>query len=286
MPSTVFIRFDTDAPVQATPRRLHAAWGRVLDLPEGITPQRAARLPVLAARPPHDMPGPKPYCMGDMSEAPGGDVGVELRFLDDRLLDTLDAWLAWGGVLPIGDGSRRDTLLAAVDAQVLERATWEDILAAHHDTAWDVRLLTPTVFTSRGHHVPGVTAASLATSLHARWRHWHPATCPPLPERQRLDTLLVTRDHTRRVSVDLGMPRDDSRGRLSSRRIEARTGSLRVCAPDPSATAETFSHLMALARYTNVGSHAAYGMGVIDVVPDPGGSSPTPVPPGPGSVRR
>lgn len=26
--------------------------------------------------------------------------GVELRFLDDRLLDTLDAWLAWGGVLP------------------------------------------------------------------------------------------------------------------------------------------------------------------------------------------
>ena len=25
--------------------------------------------------------------------------GIELRFLDDRLLDTLDGWLAWGGVL-------------------------------------------------------------------------------------------------------------------------------------------------------------------------------------------
>ena len=29
-----------------------------------------------------------------------------------------------------------------------------------------------------------------------------------------------------------------------------------------------FSQLMALARYTSVGSHSAYGMGVIDVVAD------------------
>ena len=34
MPTTVFIEFDSPAPVEATPRRLHAAWGRVLDLPE------------------------------------------------------------------------------------------------------------------------------------------------------------------------------------------------------------------------------------------------------------
>ena len=44
MPATVFVRFDAPGPVEATPRRLHAAWGRVLDLPEGVSPERAARL--------------------------------------------------------------------------------------------------------------------------------------------------------------------------------------------------------------------------------------------------
>ena len=167
MPATVFVRFDAPGPVEATPHRLHAAWGRVLDLPEGVSPERAARLPALAHRPPHDQPGPKPYCLGDMTQTPDG-LGVELRFLDDRLLDTLDAWLAWGGVLPIGDGGQATTMLAAIEAQVLEQADWEDLAAQSAATAWDIRLLTPTVFTSRGHHVPEVTAASLATSLHAR----------------------------------------------------------------------------------------------------------------------
>ncbi|WP_232023109.1 hypothetical protein [Actinomyces viscosus] len=38
--------------------------------------------------------------------------------------------------------------------------------------------------------------------------------------------------------------------------------------PSAGATTAVFSQLMALARYTNVGSHGAYGMGVIDVVAD------------------
>ncbi|WP_314884190.1 CRISPR system precrRNA processing endoribonuclease RAMP protein Cas6 [Actinomyces oris] len=267
MPATVFVRFDAPGPVEATPRRLHAAWGRVLDLPEGVSPERAARLPALAHRPPHDQPGPKPYCLGDMTQTPDG-LGVELRFLDDRLLDTLDAWLAWGGVLPIGDGGETTTVLAAVEAQVLEQADWEDLAAQTASTAWDIRLLTPTVFTSRGHHVPEVTAASLATSLHARWRHWCRPLAPDLPERERLTSVLITQDRTRRTVVGLGMPRADRRGRLSSRRIPASVGTLRISAPAAGSITAVFSQLMALARYTSVGSHSAYGMGVIDVVAD------------------
>ncbi|WP_167149193.1 CRISPR system precrRNA processing endoribonuclease RAMP protein Cas6 [Actinomyces sp. ZJ308] len=267
MPATVFVRFDAPGPVEATPRRLHAAWGRVLDLPEGISPERAARLPALAHRPLHDQPGPKPYCLGDMTQTPEG-LGVELRFLDDRLLDTLDAWLAWGGVLPVGDGSETTAVLAAVEAQVLEQADWEDLAANDTATAWDIRLLTPTVFTSRGQHVPDVTAASLATSLHSRWYHWCRHLAPVLPERERLASVLVTQDRTRRTVVGLGMPRADRRGRLSSHRIHASIGALRISAPSASATTAVFSQLMALARYTNVGSHGAYGMGVIDVVAD------------------
>ena len=87
MPATVYVRFDVDAPVTATPRRLHAAWGRVLDLPEGLDPARAAAFPALAHRPPHGLAAPKPYSLGEMVQSDTA-FGVELRFLDDRLLDT------------------------------------------------------------------------------------------------------------------------------------------------------------------------------------------------------
>ena len=64
------------------------------------------------------------------------------------------------------------------------------------------------------------------------------------------------------------MPRADRRGRLSSRRIPASVGTLHISAPAAGSVTAVFSQLMALARYTSVGSHSAYGMGVIDVVAD------------------
>lgn len=266
MPATVFVEFDAEAPVQATPRRLHAAWGRVLDLPEGVSAERAARLPHLAARPPHELAGPKPYCLGQMTEGTG-TFGVELRFLDDRLLDTLDAWLAWGGVLPLGDGGTRTTLLLATQAQVLETASWEELAAEDTATAWQIRLLTPTVFTSRGRHLDAVTPQSLATSLSARWRAWARPTAPWLPDREALSAVLATQDRTQPVTVSLGMPRNDGRGRLSANRIRARQGDLRVSGIKGQQATRVFSQLMALARFTNVGSHTTYGMGVIDALP-------------------
>lgn len=268
MPSTVFIRFDIPSEIVPTPRRMHAALGRVLDLPEGVDPQRAARLPSLAHRPPHDRPGPKPYCLGEMMMS-SASFGVELRFLDDRLLDTLDAWLAWGGVLPVGDGGDGDAVLAAVEAQILEQAEWEELAADDGATAWNIRLLTPTVFTTRGQHQATTNPASLATSLHARWREWGLETMPELPAREQLERVLATVDHTRPVEVNLGMPRKDGRGRLSSRSITARDGELRVTGVTGARATAVFSQLMALSRFTNVGSHTAYGMGVVDVVADP-----------------
>ena len=108
MPATVYVRFDVDAPVTATPRRLHAAWGRVLDLPEGLDPARAAAFPALAHRPPHGLAAPKPYSLGEMVQSDTA-FGVELRFLDDRLLDTLD------------NGVRRENLLTQHPGKLHER---------------------------------------------------------------------------------------------------------------------------------------------------------------------
>lgn len=263
MPTTVFIEFDSPAPVEATPRRLHAAWGRVLDLPEGVSPERARSLPALAPRPPHALGGPKPYCVGQTT-ASGRTYGFELRFLDDRLVDTLDGWLTRGGVLPVGDGGRSTVALAARSAQVVEHRTWAELEAQDTDTSWVVRLLTPTVFSSRGRHVPGVSPASLAASLHARWCAYSPTGPLRLPDRQALAEALTTVDRTEPVEVGLAMPRGDGRGRLSANRIVAYTGELRISAR-PGATAQVLSRLMALACFTNAGSHTAYGMGVVDV---------------------
>ena len=268
MPSTVQVVFDAPGTIRPTPRRLHAAWSHVLDLPAAISRERARHFPALARRPAHDLGGPKPYSLGTTVQRGRHEVAVELRFLDDDLVHTLDAWLAWGGVLPIGDGGAATDHLIASDAHVVEHTAWEDIAATTGHTAWTIHLHTPTVVTSRGQHQPTLTAASLATSLHARWRAWSPSTCPVLPPRERLDTLLVTEDRTTLSPVSLSMPRSDHRGRLASRTIPARTGELRVSGRPTSVTA-VFSQLMALARFTNVGSHTAYGMGVIDAIADP-----------------
>ncbi|WP_454931678.1 CRISPR system precrRNA processing endoribonuclease RAMP protein Cas6 [Actinomyces oricola] len=264
MPSTVFVQFDAPTAPAATPRRLHAAWGRVFDLPEGVSPERAARLPALAARPAHDRAGSKPYCLGAMTAGPRL-FGIELRFLDDRLLDTLDGWLAWGGVLRLGDSGANNVTLAATGAQVVDQLSWEKLRELNNATTWEIHLLSPTVFTSRGRHVSGISPASLATSLCGRWRNWSPATAPRLPDREAFSRVLATQDFTHPVTTSLGMPRTDRRGRLATRRIEAYEGRLRITGLTGAESTRVFSQLMALARFTNVGSHTSYGMGVLDV---------------------
>lgn len=268
MPSTVFIQFDSPGSIHATPRRLHAAVGHIFDLPPGISAERARRIPSLAARPAHNLGGPKPYSLGDMTQAPGR-FGVELRLLDDRLLDPLDAWLAWGGVLYIGNGGESTAALAALEAQVLERVSWQDIVSDDAATAWDIHLLTPTVFTSKGRHITEISAASLATSLQNRWWAWGRATAPDRVDRAAIAEAFAVEDHTHIVPVNLGVPSSSVRGRLSARRIEASEGNLRIRAREDADESQVrlFSRLMALARFTNVGSHTGFGMGVLKVEP-------------------
>ena len=78
--------------------------------------------------------------------------------------------------------------------------------------------------------------------------------------------VLTTQDCTTEASVSLGMPRGDRRGRLASRAITAYEGALRISGVEGAPQTADFSRLMALSAYTNVGSHAGYGMGVIDAV--------------------
>ena len=145
MPASVYLSFDAPDGVPATPRRLHAALSAVLDLPPGISPERATQFPTLAHRPPHGSGGVKPYSLGELSHS-ASTFGVEVRFLDDRLIDTLDAWLSWGGVMRLGAGTDDDAVLIASEGQVISQASWEELAERDQDTAWEIRLVTPTTF--------------------------------------------------------------------------------------------------------------------------------------------
>ena len=265
MPASVYVSFDAPEGVPATPRRLHAALSAILDLPPGISPARAAQFPTLAHRPPHDAGGVKPYSLGELCHSES-TFGVEVHFLDDRLVDTLDAWLSWGGVMRLGAGTEDDAILIAREGQVIAQESWEELAQRDNDTAWEVRLVTPTTFSSKGNHVPSLSPATIATSLQQRWWAWNRRLAPPRIDRHAMASVLATQDFTRSSMVSLAMPRRASQGRLSSRRIPAHEGHLRISGVEGAEATQVFSRLMALSAYTNVGSHTSYGMGVIDAV--------------------
>ena len=265
MPASVYVSFDAPEGVPATPRRLHAALSAILDLPPGISPARAAQFPTLAHRPPHDAGGVKPYSLGELCHSES-TFGVEVRFLDDRLVDTLDAWLSWGGVMRLGAGTEDDAILIAREGQVIAQESWEELAQRDKDTAWEVRLVTPTTFSSKGNHVPSLSPATIATSLQQRWWAWNRRLAPPRIDRHAMASVLATQDFTRSSMVSLAMPRRAGQGRLSSQRIPAHEGHLRISGVEGAEATRIFSRLMVLSAYTNVGSHTSYGMGVIDAV--------------------
>ena len=265
MPASVYVSFDAPEGVPATPRRLHAALSAILDLPPGINPARAAQFPTLAHRPPHDAGGVKPYSLGELCHSES-TFGVEVRFLDDRLVDTLDAWLSWGGVMRLGAGTEDDAILIAREGQIIAQESWEELAQRDQDTAWEVRLVTPTTFSSKGNHVPSLSPATIATSLQQRWWAWNRRLAPPRIDRDAMASVLATQDFTRSSMVSLAMPRNAGQGRLSSRRIPAHEGYLRISGVEGAEATQVFSRLMALSAYTNVGSHTSFGMGVIDAV--------------------
>ncbi len=265
MPASVYVSFDAPEGVPATPRRLHAALSAILDLPPGISPARAAQFPTLAHRPVHGSGGVKPYSLGELCHSES-TFGVEVRFLDDRLVDTLDAWLSWGGVMRLGAGTEDDAILIAREGQVIAQESWEELAQRDKDTAWEVRLVTPTTFSSKGNHVPSLSPATIATSLQQRWWAWNRRLAPPRIDRDAMASVLATQDFTRASMVSLAMPRNAGQGRLSSRRIPAHEGYLRISGVEGAEATRIFSRLMALSAYTNVGSHTSFGMGVIDAV--------------------
>ena len=130
----------------------------------------------------------------------------------------------------------------------------------------EIRLVTPTTFSSKGNHVPSLSPATIATSLQQRWWAWNRRLAPPRIDRDAMAKVLATQDFTRASMVSLAMPRNARQGRLSSRRIPAHEGHLRISGVEGR---RSDPHLLAphgAVRIHDVGSHTSFGMGVIDAV--------------------
>ena len=166
----------------------------------------------------------------------------------------------------VGAGTEDDAVLIAREGQVIAQESWEELAQRDQNTTWEIRLVTPTTFSSKGHHVPSLSPATIATSLQQRWWTWNRRLAPPRIDRDAMASVLATQDFTRSSMVSLAMPRGGSQGRLSSQHIPAHEGHLRISGIEGAEATRIFSRLMALSAYTNVGSHTSFGMGVIDAV--------------------
>ena len=268
MPSRVYVTFNTSGSIAPLPSQLHAAWGHVFDLPEGVSLEQAQLNEALSIRTPHRSGGVKSYSIGQMMHS-GDQFGMELKFLDDALVSIFHAWLNWGGILRLTrPDNAPDALLVPTSAEVIEYAAWDDIANDSGNTQWRLDFLSPTTFRSQNTYLPEPTPARIAKSLQDRWHHWNPELAPPPFTHDETDDLSIIENDTYAVKARMNGPHSRQRNR-NTQGIEAFEGTLTVAARPESAVAQDFSRLMSLARFTNIGSYGTSGMGVVAVTPMP-----------------
>mgnify|MGYP006925652570 CR=1 FL=1 len=190
-----------------------------------------------------------------------------MRFLDDRLVDTLDAWLAWGGVMRLGAGTEDDAVLVATEGQIVNQASWEELAERDQDTTWEIRLVTPTTLFVEGESCAELVscddcdefaAALVGVESEARSSTHRPGCYGEGAGDAGFHARVhgVAGDAAQRGPGPLEFTPDPGpRGPPAHQRRRGGPEATRV-----------FSRLMALSAYTNVGSHTSFGMGVIDAV--------------------
>jgi len=68
----------------------------------------------------------------------------------------------------LGAGTDNDAVVIASEGQIISQASWEELAERDQHTAWEIYLVTPTTFSSKGNHVPSLSPATIATSLQQR----------------------------------------------------------------------------------------------------------------------
>lgn len=208
----------------------------------------------------------KKWAFGPLHVVDGWEgVVLQVRVLDDTLQGRLLASTAPGTAVRLGSAHYR----VSEPARLVEHATWADLKKPDRKRAWQVRFATPACVRRRNRASPLLSPDALALGLSERWRQLDPATAPVLPWRPGAGPVWVS-DLEGRSEVQL-LPRTirgtDGPGRREEV-ISGFAGRMRfVCDSGSDADAAAFGALLAFASFAGVGSHTAYGFGVIVAEP-------------------
>jgi CRISPR-associated endoribonuclease Cas6 len=202
----------------------------------------------------------KPYSIAPPQRG-AGRVLLRVNLLDDGLSDRLRDGVRPGTPVRLGQSH-----FTVEREPVFTRTTgWNGVVSGPTATSWDVTFVSPTTFRRHGRTSPWPAPESVLTSLTARWLGSAPPHLADLP-RVAPGTLWVSDIDGHSVPFML-------RGTLVSGFVGRIRYVLDQAAPESDAS--QVSAMMRFAEYAGVGSHTAFGLGVVTVVPH---SSPTPGP--------
>jgi hypothetical protein len=197
-------------------------------------------------------------------------IAFQVRLLDDTLTSRLQAAIPPGAMIRLGNCEYR----TQAPPQMLAKADWQELRRWPGTRAWQVRFLTPACARRRNRTSPLLTPEALARGLTERWQQLDPATAPEVTWRGAGPIWVSDLDGHSEVQILSRRLSRNGRPARAEEIISGFTGRVRyVCDHGSDAEAACFGALLAFASFAGVGSHTAYGFGVI--APEPTWQPPT-----------
>jgi CRISPR-associated endoribonuclease Cas6 len=192
----------------------------------------------------------KPYALCPPRVAAGVTI-LEIRLLDDALETTLRDAAPVGAAVRLG----RHVFRVVTAPTPVEHKRWPEFTGWLGARAWPVRFVSPVTFRRGDRSSPWPAPQSVVRSLVDRWRALQPDTAPSVP-RGGLNSLWVSdvEGHSEALLLD---------GRIVSGFI----GSIRYVCDGPDSDATAVDELLRFATYAGIGSHTAFGFGLVRVEP-------------------
>lgn len=280
MPQSHYLLFEAPQHLKVIPRKLHAALCRIFDAPmPGV---KSMRLPsiVIDPRENHRPNGFKPWCVSRV-EVQNGKLGLEIRLLADELEGVLNFWKNRVGHIYLGTEFPED--LPLINHACYRRASFTELAEHTAACAWNLEFITPVVFLKRPVPEYDLRLSSIVESLHSKWVQISPETAPELPgpsDYEDIQSYFDTAVVSCSIDPETAPERMEKREKLDELvamgltpksvvrdeswfEFNATAGSIQVEAEGEAA--RKLSAIFALAAYTNVGSHANFGFGALNV---------------------
>jgi len=195
---------------------------------------------------PHE--APKPYAVRGVHRLGPSETAVEIGLLDDALGEVLVGRAARGTPVECGFWSGSVLVVSEVD-----HAGWDEICSVVGDSRWEVTFRTPATFRSGQAYAPWPDPITVITGVHRRLRAVYPAGFGDLAV-MRSDTVWVSKCRADTVLAEV-------KAGLKPGFVGEVTYQADPRWPGLGEVEKVFR----AARFAGVGSHTAYGLGVVDV---------------------